>query len=90
MHNEKCIENENNIKNQKLKNKMKIRKKIFQKHWSNWKRNHQRKHVKITKRSFEILRIKVTEKKKNHTGFMEHSKEIKYKLQNLKWGEKDK
>lgn len=29
MHNEKCIENENNIKNQKLKNKMKIRKKYF-------------------------------------------------------------
>lgn len=39
---------------------------------------------KSQNRSFEILRIKVTERKKSHTRFVEHNKEIKYKLQNLK------
>lgn len=44
---------------------------------------------KSQNRSFEILRVKVTERKKSHTRFVEHNKEIKYKLQNLNgWGRK--
>lgn len=63
-----------------IKDKTKISKKKLIKLEKNSKENIN----KLQNRSFEIINNKGDRKKKNHTGLMEHNKEIKYKLQDLK------
>lgn len=87
MHKENLLKKEIIIKkNQELKNKMKNIKdktKISKKKLIQLEKNSKENINKLQNRSFEIINNK-GEEKKNHTGLMEHNKEIKYKLQDLK------